>query len=130
MNQIQLTISSRDRGIRRLRFSRQMNAVVASSAHLAYPDRIVSKILLSASGKWMKGMIPGQGVMLRTVSMANAPTWYSIASGNRNFYTTWSLSAGDGAVGAVVSRVAGDLAIIWTTISTKALTSSNNPYSQ
>lgn len=127
MNHFPLAIYSRDRRTRRFWLSRQMNAIAASSAHLAYPDRIVSKIRLSSSGKLMKGLIQVQEVMLRTVSMANAATYYSGASCNRNVNTTRSLSAGGNAVGTGVCTVAGDLAIIWTTNRTHASPPSNNP---
>ena len=127
MNHIPLTISSWNRGIRRLRFSRQMNAIAASSAHLAYPDRLISTIRLSSFRKLTKGLIVVQEAMPCTVSMAHVPTWYSSVSGNRNFYTTWSLSAGGNTFGSGVCSVAGDLAIIWTTIRTQLSPSSNNP---
>ena len=76
-----------------------MNAIAASSAHLAYPDRIVATIRLFSSEKLMKGSTGVQKAMLRTVSMAHAATYYSGAPGNRNVSTTWSLSAGGNAVG-------------------------------
>ena len=112
MNHIPLTISSWNRGIRRLRFSRQMNVLAASSAHLAYPDRLISTIRLSSSGKLMKGLISVQDVMLRTVSMTHAATYYSGAPGNRNVNTTRSLSAGGDAVNVGVCPVADDLVIL------------------
>ena len=47
-------------------------------------------------------------VTLLGVSTASAATYYSIASGNWNANTTWSLTSNGGAVGSGVFPVAGD----------------------
>jgi len=44
-----------------------------------------------------------------TSAVANAATYFSIATGNWNANTTWSLSSGGAAVGAGVFPVAGDV---------------------
>lgn len=48
-------------------------------------------------------------LLIITASVANAATYFSIATGNWNTNTTWSLTSGGAAVGAGVFPVAGDI---------------------
>lgn len=47
-----------------------------------------------------------------TTTVANAATYFSIANGNWNVNTTWSLTSGGAAVGAGVFPIAGDIVTI------------------